>query len=896
MGLTFYRPFLFLMGVLAAACVIFPSLRQTHQVLRESRWTDYSRRESERLWNRNRDDIDAAVTLTQALRAQGQTGAAVKVAREALGRHPNAGDLERILLSLYNESNDMESLAALHHQLWDSGRVSFDSFDFLRNYYDERQNWPQMARLLEQAYARHPNANALPWDLIAYYERRRDLPRLQTIFIQRLKQNPRDPDALQGLITVYQESHQNDALAKLYERLLETSPNDVDVLTSLIALYEDDGTRVGLDLYERRARLVPQNSAYGLAYAQALVEEGQRDTAYQEVVRLTSQPNLNLSEISRLAAMALDQNWLDIAMPLVIRVAQTHTPAAPWWEQAAALADKSGDPLRARVFYEKAYAENPKSEAARALAELAFKDGDPQKAAEYWDAWLAGQPQDRAARLMIGDTLSIYNPAKAKSLYEDGLGIARKNEDPKDDLAYATLLLRLGQKREAYGVFKALNAKRHTFTPESLGDLTYLALQANDINAAEEALTRLEKWSPANPRAPALRAQLYLAQNKPLDALPILERLAKEEPRETDIKADLAWVYSELGNWKRAEQLYKDLLATRRQEEASQMLRTIADEHHARLDAETRVRLGPASKEEWIGGLGYRSTHWKGFVAEGSWRTHRLARRNAATNDRVIDWVQEGTMRGKIERRRWKMEAALSGYFGQKADALSPDGVLAYRTSDATLSLSGLWNQTLLDPSEALDVRGRQDLVRIDGSKRWGPWEAHGGGWWRGLRGEKARNPVTGENHLGHERGMEMGLTRILSLKAPYTSLGYTFTASKWSQPFESAGTLIPWLTHQRAHLATAYVEQPIKGKWWETVSAGLSGGRDVARQIWLLSVTADITGRLHHSWRWALGGGWAKDSGVVGSGSSTQWRARFIKLFGLPSIPMARHEAKRRE
>lgn len=881
MGIARHHALLFLGGLLSLAFLIFPSSFRMQSLLRDSRWSQYTQSESSRAWNQNRGDVEAAITLMQSLRAQGHLVQAMGIGQDALERHPKNAELEKALLSLYNESYDFESLARMHQSLWDQGRPAAESSDFLHSYYNERQRWGLLGGLLEAEYAKTNTKGELPWDLISFYERQRNLPKLQALFTQRLESHPRDAEALAGLIEVYQVMEEREELAELYERFLETSPNHLSTLDNLIALYEEDEIPVPEELYARRAQIRPDNINYGLAYVEALQRRGNKDLAHQELKRLAALPSPTPAQLSSMANIAAEERWDDMAMTLVLRAAQTLTPSAPWWEEAGRLALKTGDEAQARTYYEKAYTENPRQgEAARILAEMSFRSGDPEKASTYWNEWLASQPNDRAARLMIGDTLSVYNRDKAKALYDEGLAMPRKTNNAEDDFTYATLLVRRGHNKEAYAEFRALEKQGRSFTADQWADLTQLAIQVNELKPAEKYLAKAEAAAPNADRMTALRSQLYLAQNRPVEALPLLERLTQKNPQDVDIKGDLAWVYAQLGNWPQAESLYQELQNTRRQQEADRMLTEIADLHHARVEAETTARLGPASKDEWMGGLSYHASTMKGWGLYGGAREYVLTRRNASDNGKMTDAVHQLSVGGKIERRRWKMNTELDGYFGQKADDVSPKGQLAYQTSQSLLALSGTWNQTLLDPSEALDARGRQDLVRVDASKRWKQWEARVAGSHRGLHMDGSRNTINGENGLGSEKSAEFGLVRILSEKQPYATLGYTFVSSHWNKSFDQAGTFIPWLDNQRSHQGTLYVEKRTSQKLWDTVSASASGGRDFARDIWLMNVAADVSGRFWEFWRWSAGAGWAKDSGVVGSGSSTSLRAKIIRLF----------------
>jgi len=880
MGIARHHALLFFGCLISMALLLFPPSSQMHLLLRDSRWTQYTHREADRQWNRNRHNVEAAVTLLEALRAQGHTRQAIHIAQQALLRHPGHSRLEQILLSLFNESYDFESLARLHQDLWDQGRATPDSVDFLESYYNERQTWAPLGRLLESRYAQHRRGDKLPWELIAFHERQRNLPRLQALFTERLLTHPRDEDALAGLIQVYQQLDEHEALVSLYERFLLTSPDHLDTINNLIALYEDEGLPARSELYARRSQLNPSNVDYGLAYIDVLRRSGDKHLAQRILFRLSNQPDPTVQQLSSMAYIAADEQWNDMAMVLVLRAAQTLTPAAPWWEEAGRLTLKNGNDHDARAYYEKAYAENPQQgDVARVLAEMHFRGGDPEKAAEFWNVWLAARPDDRAARLMIGDTLSVYNRGHARTVYDQGLAIPRKTGNPEDTLAYATLLTRTGRTKEAFAEMKSLEKQGRLFTTEQWGDLAYLAIQANELKTANTYLTKAEKTAPSD-RTAALRAQLYLAENRPVEALPLLEQLTRKNPTDADLKGDLAWTYAQLKNWGQAEILYRELRATRREQEAERMLQQITELHHPRIEAETHARLGPGSKDEWMSGLTYQSSMMNGKGLFAAARAHFLSRRQAQNNRFIGDWVQHYSAGGKIERRRWQMEASLNGYFGRKADALSPEGELRYQSGGTLLSLSGFWHQPLLDPSEALEARGTNDLVRAETSQRWGAWEARAAGFRRGFQVDGSKNPFTGSDSLGHESGTELGIVRILSDQAPFASMGYTFLSSHWNKPFDQASTLIPWLDNQRSHMGTLYVEQRLPHRIWDRVSAGASGGKDFARDTWLMTMAADVSGHLSRLWRWSLGAGWARDSGVVGSGSSTTLRGRLTRFF----------------
>ena len=184
---------------------------------------------------------------------------------------------------------------------------------------------------------------------------------------------------------------------------------------------------------------------------------------------------------------------------------------------------------------------------AELSAAAAIANGDPELRAHAYRA-LARLDQQQ-------------NPAAASQELLEALKLSP--ETPDDTLLSAELAEASGDAAAAEATYRRLLAA-DPGNPDVSASLVHLLLQQNKTDQALATLTAALEKHPDDPLAPSLQVQLariYIAQNQPEKALSTVESLHGKNPEDTNLTRLLARLYSQTGNYDKAEPLYAALLA-----------------------------------------------------------------------------------------------------------------------------------------------------------------------------------------------------------------------------------------------------------------------------------------------------------------------------------------------
>jgi tetratricopeptide (TPR) repeat protein len=293
--------------------------------------------------------------------------------------------------------------------------------------------------------------------------------------------------------------------------------------------------------------------------------------------------------------------------------------------------------------------------------------------------------------------------------------------DPLEaEMMRARIQARLGMLEEALATYRALLA-RHPDNRTLREDYAELLVDAAQLEQAGPVVDRYLADDPTSARLRRLKARLDLARGAPGEAGRRLDALAREQPKDAGITADLAAAELGAGRWRRALDLYGRALD--------------ADpENREILAAYREVLLGHAPRVELIHStlLQAAATHhveeaaWRGWLAD-RWWLRAGARHGSYIQDRVVGqsafseevWTALATVGFQAtraislwagleeSRRREEIFRATARLGGAYDDA---------KATSATVDVA--IRELLTNPVAALPRNGTTDRVTVDVARR----------------------------------------------------------------------------------------------------------------------------------------------------------------------------------
>jgi tetratricopeptide (TPR) repeat protein len=293
--------------------------------------------------------------------------------------------------------------------------------------------------------------------------------------------------------------------------------------------------------------------------------------------------------------------------------------------------------------------------------------------------------------------------------------------DPlEEEMMRARILARLGQVEEALAAYRALLERRGD-DRRLREDYAELLVDAGQLELAGVVVDRYLADDPISARLRRLRARIDLARGAPAEAGRRLDALAREQPQDAGITADLAAAELGAGRWNRALDLYGRLLdADPDNREALAAYREIVFAHAPRVELIHYTLLQPAATHH------VEEAAWRGWLAD-RWWLRAGARYGSYHQDRVVGqpafseevWTVLATLGFRATR-------AISLWAGLEESRRRED---IYRT---TGRLGGVFDDTrattatvdvaihelLTNPVAALPRNGSTDRVTVDVARR----------------------------------------------------------------------------------------------------------------------------------------------------------------------------------
>lgn len=227
-------------------------------------------------------------------------------------------------------------------------------------------------------------------------------------------------------------------------------------------------------------------------------------------------------------------------------------------------ANAQGNTAQAEIFYRKAIAADPKQfESHFALGLILASQGNPGARKQLESAaTLQPNPPNPEAKAQALRALARYvrrsDPALAKQSLINALQISP--ETPDDTLLAAEIADAAGDPAVAEQAYrKVLNVDPNS--TQATAGLIHIYMEEKKYTAAEPLLKSALARDPDSPSLNAQYAALLGAEGRSADAVSVLEKLHRIEPKDNSITTMLADAYAEAGQIEKADDLYTQLLA-----------------------------------------------------------------------------------------------------------------------------------------------------------------------------------------------------------------------------------------------------------------------------------------------------------------------------------------------
>jgi tetratricopeptide (TPR) repeat protein len=323
----------------------------------------------------------------------------------------------------------------------------------------------------------------------------------------------------------------------------------------------------------------------------------------------------------------------------------------------------------------------------------------------------------RTVSLLLGLTLAVpIAAARAQTP-----PAAPETADPLEaEMMRARILARLGRVEDALAAYRALLA-RHGDDRGLREEYAELLVDAGQLDRAGQVVERYLADDPTSARLRRLRARLDLARGAPAEAGRRLDTLAREQPRDAGITADLAAAELGAGRWHRALDLYGRLLdADPENREFLIARREILLAHAPRVELSHHTLLQTAATHH------VEEAAWRGWLAD-RWWLRAGARYGSYHQDHVVGqpafseevWTALATVgfqptravslwAGLEESRRHEDIYRTTGRLGAAYD----DAKATSATVDVAI------RELLTNPVAAIPRNGSTDRVTVDVARR----------------------------------------------------------------------------------------------------------------------------------------------------------------------------------
>jgi cellulose synthase operon protein C len=472
------------------------------------------------------NDAVLANQLTNALIARGQYAEALAVA-DKLGKDPaqrvSALALRAKVLLDQNKLDD--ALAAYQKAVEIDPKSQFALFghasilDLMRRFDDASKDLRAILNL-------NPRSVPAYLKLAEIAARQNQDAQARSALEQAIKVAPQDTVPRVALIRYFIGRNDKPSALNAVNDLLKAQPNNVEGIALLGGIQQGMGKKSdAVATYKRLVTLAPRVPGSEILLGDALFAIGDRAGA-----------NAALSTAVNLAKTSADVRQAQINLLFAekdangaITSAQAYRDDNPGTPADVLLGDtlvRAGRRAQAIEVYQKSFSTNPTDVALLKIAENSVANGDAKSAKDALSSWIANHPQDNAVRL-----------------------------------AYASLLMQVGDNEDAIGEFREL-VKNDPNNVPALNNLAWLTRNQDPMDAMALS-TKAVSLAPNSAQVIDTFAWLKLKQGKAAESLLLLKRAHDLSPNDGEISYHLVLSLDAAGSHDAARGFLKALLASR---------------------------------------------------------------------------------------------------------------------------------------------------------------------------------------------------------------------------------------------------------------------------------------------------------------------------------------------
>lgn len=332
------------------------------------------------------------------------------------------------------------------------------------------------------------------------------------------------------LAQIYLRTGQPQKTLSALEPLLQRNPGSSALQLAAEAHLQSGDTKRAEELYQRAARLKPDDPRIRTALALTQFGKGNTDAAIAELEQIASTDSGALADLALVSAH-LRKREVDKALKAIdaLERKQPDKPLAPML-RARVLALKN-DPEGARAQFEKALARDKLYfPAVAGLAALDMAGNKPDEARKHFDSLLEADPDNANARLALATLLTRTGNTSDEVVKLLGEAVKLQPANVRARLMLVNFHL---ERRENAEAIKAAQEAGQTLgdQPEVMMALGRAYLAAGDLQQAVSTFNRLAAAQPQSPQPYLGLADANLALKDREAAARNLQRALELEPR-----------------------------------------------------------------------------------------------------------------------------------------------------------------------------------------------------------------------------------------------------------------------------------------------------------------------------------------------------------------------------
>ncbi len=388
-----------------------------------------------------------------------------------------------------------------------------------------------------------------------------DAPTAEQMYLKAIAKDKTAQQPYTELYKLYMYLKRNDDGEKLLKQAFHNNPKDYAFLTALAMHYSLENRRQ--DMLGVLAQIKAHAKEYPQAYQKVgefYVRLGDPDSAIREYNEgITKDPTRKAMYQKDIMSVLMAQHKRGEAAAVNRQILKDNPNDSDARSLEASFLLDKGDVARALAELQSVVTRSPDNAVARYnLGRAHLAKGEPEQARQAFQKAIDLRPDYTLARLALAQLLVTRGDYDAAlKAAADVLKIDRANR-------YAPLIQSaalMGEKKynEAQTLLESL-LKQSPNDPDALFQLGVVNLAEGKHKEANDAFRRTNDLNPANSRGLMGIVETYMAQNKPDEAIKVLEAEAAKAPTRLDVQLALGNTEVRAGHYDVALQYYQHVL------------------------------------------------------------------------------------------------------------------------------------------------------------------------------------------------------------------------------------------------------------------------------------------------------------------------------------------------